>query len=99
MAEIQHTLALAKPAGDAYGRQLSGLGINLLVKEILASVGFLVEVMEVEQVYSNPDFAIMAHAGEEFMLHADSTYHSNPLLSLTGDGTVRGIGVDACCAR
>ncbi len=94
MAEITHTDHIEKPAGDEYGRRLRGLGINLLVRDVLATVGFLVEVMELEQVYSNPDFAILRHQGMELMLHADGTYHSNPLLGLTGDGAIRGVGVE-----
>ena len=68
MAEITHTDHIEKPAGDEYGRRLRGLGINLLVRDVLATVGFLVEVMELEQVYSNPDFAILRHQGMELML-------------------------------
>ncbi|MDP6707841.1 MAG: VOC family protein [Alphaproteobacteria bacterium] len=94
MSEIEHTSHLEKPAGDPYGRQLRGFGVNLLVTDVLATVRFLVEVMGIEQVYSNPDFAILRHEGMEFMLHADGTYHSNPLLGLTGDGAVRGVGVE-----
>ncbi len=94
MADIGHTTNLEKPDGDSYGRALHGFGVNLLVRDMLASVRFLVEVMGVEQVYSNEDFAIMRHGGMEFMLHTDGTYHSNPLLSLTGDGAVRGVGVE-----
>ena len=94
MAEIEHTTHIEKPAGDEYGRRLEGFGVNLLVRDVLATVGFLVEVMGLEQVYSNADFAILGHQGMELMLHADATYHSNPLLGLTGDGAVRGVGVE-----
>ncbi len=94
MAKIEHTTHIEKPAGDEYGRRLKGFGVNLLVRDVLATVAFLVEVMGLEQVYSNADFAILKHQGMELMLHADGTYHSNPLLGLTGDGAVRGVGVE-----
>ncbi len=94
MARIDHTTETEKPAGDVYGRQLRGFGVNLLVRDVLASVRFLLEVMGLEQVYSNDDFAILRHDGMEFMLHSDGTYHANPLLALTGDGAARGIGVE-----
>ncbi len=94
MGEIGHTTDVEKPSGEAYGRALRGFGVNLLVRDVLASVRFLVEVLEVEQVYSDADFALMRHQGMEFMLHADGTYHSNPLLGLTGDGAIRGVGVE-----
>jgi hypothetical protein len=36
----------------------------------------------------------MRHQSDEWMLHADHTYHDNPLLRLTGDGTMRGVGCE-----
>jgi catechol 2,3-dioxygenase-like lactoylglutathione lyase family enzyme len=90
----EHTTDLEKPDGAAYGKALQSFGVNLLVRDVLASVRFQVEVLEVEQVYSNADFAIMRHQGTEWMLHADHTYHANPLLGLTGDGAVRGVGCE-----
>jgi len=94
MNETDHTNHVEKPAGDPYGRGLRGFGVNLLVADVLAQVRFLVEVLGVEQVYSDPDFAIMRHDGTDFMLHADGTYHSNPALSLTGENGLRGAGVE-----
>jgi catechol 2,3-dioxygenase-like lactoylglutathione lyase family enzyme len=89
-----YTNNLEKPNGIAYGKALRGFGVNLLVRNILASVQFEVEVLGVEQVYSNPDFAIMRYQDTEWMLHGDHTYHDNPLLGLTGDGAVRGVGCE-----
>lgn len=91
---VEHTKDVEKPAGDPYGRALKGFGVNILVKDVLAAVAFEVEVLGAEQVYSDPDFAIMRHDGMEWMLHSDGTYHSNPLLSVTGDGAIRGAGVE-----
>jgi len=90
----EHTNDLEKPNGAAYGAARRGFGLNLLVRNVLASVQFEVEVLGVEQVYSNPDFAIMRYQGTEWMLHADHTYHDNPLLGLTGDSAVRGLGCE-----
>jgi catechol 2,3-dioxygenase-like lactoylglutathione lyase family enzyme len=90
----KHTAHIEKPNGAVYGRALRGFGVNLLVRDVLASVAFQTEVLGVEQVYSNADFAIMRHQGMEWMLHADHTYHDNPLLGLTGDGAIRGAGIE-----
>ena len=51
---------------------------------------------EIDRVgYSDDaDFAVLAHGGQQWMLHGDHTYHSNPLLGLTGDGALRGVGVE-----
>jgi catechol 2,3-dioxygenase-like lactoylglutathione lyase family enzyme len=90
----EHTLDIEKPDGAVYGKALRGFGVNLLVRDVLASVAFHVQILGVEHVYSNADFAIMRHQGIEWMLHADHTYHDNPLLGLTGDGAVRGVGCE-----
>lgn len=85
------------PAAD-YGRSLRGLGINLLVRDVARTVAFANEVLGAMVVYSDPDFAVLRHGsgenGAEWMLHADHTYASHPLLALTGDGAIRGAGVE-----
>jgi catechol 2,3-dioxygenase-like lactoylglutathione lyase family enzyme len=95
-------------AADAYGRSLSGMGVNLLVRDIARAVAFQREVLGCTAVYADPDFAVMRHGGGEWMLHADHTFADHPLLALTGDGALRGVGVelrlyaadpDACEAR
>ncbi len=91
---MDHTHDLEKPDGAAYGKALRAFGVNLLVRDVLASVAFQVEVLQVEQVYSDVDFAIMAHQCTEWMLHTDHTYHDNPLLGLTGDAAMRGVGCE-----
>ncbi len=79
---------------DAYGRSLKGFGVNLLVRDVAAMCGFLAEVLGVKVVYADRDFAVCHHGGQEWMLHSDASYHSNPLLALTGDGTIRGAGLE-----
>ena len=81
------------PAAE-YGRSLKGFGINLLVSDVDAMLTFLVEVFGVRVVFADKDFAVLAHGEQEWMLHGDHTYHSNPLLALTGDGALRGVGVE-----
>ena len=36
----------------------------------------------------------MRHQSVERMLHVDHTYRDDPLLRLTGDGTMRGVGYE-----
>ena len=81
------------PAAD-YGRSLKGFGINLLVRDVDNSLAFLRDVLRVEVVYANRDFAVLAYGDQQWLLHADHTYHSNPLLALTGDGALRGAGAE-----
>ena len=86
----------------AYGRSLSGLSINLLVKDVARAVAFEREVLGAALAYADADFAVLRWrapgapdaATSEWMLHADHTYGSHPLLGLTGDGAVRGAGAE-----
>jgi len=80
---------------EDYGRSLRGFHVNLLVKDVARSVAFAREVLEASVVYADPDFAVLRRGeGAEWMLHADHTYGSHPLLALTGDGALRGPGVE-----
>ena len=81
-------------SADAYGRSLKGFGVNILVSDVARSLDFLTAVLGVVVVYSDADFAVCRHGGSEWMLHSDGIYHANPLLALTGDGAVRGAGLE-----
>jgi len=85
-------------AAPDYGRSLKGFGVNLLVRDVPRAVAFAKTVLGATLVYGDPDFAVLRHGSggnaAEWMLHADHTYSSHPLLSLTGDGAVRGVGVE-----
>jgi catechol 2,3-dioxygenase-like lactoylglutathione lyase family enzyme len=86
-------------AADAYGRSLRGMGVNLLVREVARSVAFLTEVLTLDLVYADADFAVLRFGGRErggqdVILHADHTYAEHPLLALTGDGALRGAGAE-----
>ena len=84
----------AFPSADAYGRSLSGFGVNLLVSDVAATLAFLGGVLAVETVHAEADFAVCRYQGHQWMLHSDASYHSNPLLALTGDGAIRGAGLE-----
>ena len=95
------------PADD-YGRSLTGFGVNLLVRDVPRSLDFLRQVLGLSPVHATRDFAVLRHGTQEWMLHSDASYHANPLLALTGDGALRGAGIelrlygldpDLCAAR
>ncbi|WP_282604625.1 glyoxalase/bleomycin resistance/extradiol dioxygenase family protein [Pelagibius sp. Alg239-R121] len=79
---------------DAFGRSLTGMGVNLLVPRIEPVLSFTTKVLELETVYSDADFAVLSHGDHSWMLHADHTYHAHPLLALTSDGALRGVGLE-----
>jgi catechol 2,3-dioxygenase-like lactoylglutathione lyase family enzyme len=83
---------------DEYGRSLKGLGINLLVRDVGRSVAFARDVLGATVAVADKDFAVLRYSRgrseAEWMLHADGTYHANPLLTLLEDSAVRGLGLE-----
>lgn len=73
----------------------TGLSINLLVRDVARSVAFAQDVLGAIVVYSDADFAVQRLGGPaDWMLHADHTCGEHPLLVLTGDNALRGVGVE-----
>jgi catechol 2,3-dioxygenase-like lactoylglutathione lyase family enzyme len=77
-----------------YGASLRGLGVNLLVSDVAASVAFAQSVLGAETVYADPDFAVLRLEGSEWMLHADHTYENHPLSGFVAGAEGRGIGAE-----
>lgn len=79
---------------DAYGRSLSALTVNLLVRDIARSVAFYADVIGVDVLYADPDFAALRAKGVDFMLHADHTYEDHPWQAQLVAGRDRGLGAE-----
>ena len=97
------------PADD-YGRAMPTSSVNLLVRDVQASVLFYRDVLGATIRYADTDFAALNLASAEFMLHADHTYDHHPLYAriqargatLRGTGAelrVMGVNPDAVQAR
>lgn len=78
----------------AFGRSLTGLGLNLLVRDVPAEVAFLQEVFGLAAHRVSANFAIIEYGAQVFQLHADATYGHNPLLSLIPEAGARGGGLE-----
>lgn len=84
-----------KPDADAFGRSLGpGLGVNLLVTDIEASVRFQHAVLGAKVVYWDSDFAIMEALGSVWQLHHDRTYRNHPLGGIAQAAEGRGAGAE-----
>jgi catechol 2,3-dioxygenase-like lactoylglutathione lyase family enzyme len=85
-------------SAEEYGRSLKGLGINLVVRDVARSVAFARDVLGASVAVADKDFAVLRYTkgrtAAEWMLHADGTYHANPLLTLLEDSAVRGTGLE-----
>lgn len=79
---------------DPFGRSLRGIGLNLLVRDVPAHCAFLETVFGLSCHQVTTDFAIVRHGDQVFQLHADATYHSNPLLGLLPENPPRGAGIE-----
>ena len=86
-------------AADNYGRSLRGFGVNILVSDMARATAFQVDVLAANVVYQDADFAVFSHCdakgmAHQWILHTDHTYADHPLLALTGDGALRGAGIE-----
>jgi predicted enzyme related to lactoylglutathione lyase len=81
-------------SAEDFGKSLRGIGLNLLVRDVMATAEFLREVFEVGVHRLSKDFAIITYGDQVFQLHADGTYHANPLLNLLPENPPRGAGVE-----
>lgn len=77
-----------------FGRSLRGVGINLLTRDVLSLAQFLDDVFGTRTHRASADFAIVTYGDQLFQLHADHTYHSNPLPSLLPENGARGGGIE-----
>src|SRR5215467_1698935 len=83
------------PADD-YGRSLPKFSVNLLVRDVQASLPFYCDVLGATVRYADEDFAALNLAGAEFMLHADHAYDHHPLYKYIAgvESRRRGLGAE-----
>ncbi len=79
---------------ETFGKSLSGIGLNLLVRDVPAECAFLAQVFGMKAFQPTADFAILTYGKDVFQLHSDGTYHSNPLLGLLPESPPRGGGIE-----
>jgi uncharacterized glyoxalase superfamily protein PhnB len=79
---------------DEYGRGLPKFTVNLLVRDVAKALPFYRDVLQATVRYADGDFAALAIAGIDFMLHADHTYDRHPLYGRVKDVKARGNGAE-----
>ncbi len=93
---------------NSFGRSLKGVGLNLLVRDVRARCALIETVFDMTAFQISADFAILGYGDQVFQVHADGTYHSNPLLRVLPETPPRGAGIeirlydsdpDLCAAR
>ncbi len=81
-------------AADDVGRSLTGAGFNLLVADMERALEFHRDVLDVDVVYADADFALVGQGDARWMLHADHTYDDHPMAGLVRGLEGRGAGVE-----
>lgn len=81
-------------SAETFGAALTGIGLNLLVRDVPTQVTFLEHVFGMQGHQVSADFAILTYKGQIMQLHADGTYHSNPLQGLLPEAGPRGAGAE-----
>jgi len=77
-----------------YGRTLSGLSVNLIVRDVARSSPFYTGVLQLRLLYSDEDFAAFEREGVRLQLHADHTYARMPWAARLREESSRGLGAE-----
>jgi len=81
-------------SADAYGRTLTGLSVNLIVRDIAISLPFYTTVLGLRLLFSDEDFAAFEGDGVRLQLHADHTYDRMPWAPRLAESGKRGLGAE-----
>ena len=80
------------PAAD-FGRSLTGLGVNLLCRDVPAMAAFLEGCFGLSVHRLSADFALARHGAVLMQLHSDATFSRHSLHPLLPETPPRGAGV------
>lgn len=81
-------------SAEDFGASLRGLGINLIVPDVLREVGFLTTTFDMTAHRVSADFAILVTGTVIFQLHSDGTYSGNPYQGMLPETPPRGAGAE-----
>lgn len=79
---------------DIFGKTLTGLGLNLIVRDVPRHVSFLKDNFDMKAFRATNDFAILKYTDQIFQLHADHTYGRHPLFGILPENPPRGAGIE-----
>ena len=82
-----------KTAAD-YGRTLTRLSVNLLVRDVARSLPFYTDVLGFNVQYSDVDFAALERDAVNIQLHADHCYDGMPWAARLEEPGKRGLGAE-----
>lgn len=77
-----------------YGRTLTGLSVNLIVRDVARSLPFYTRVLGLRELHSDEDSAALESGGVRIQLHADHTYERMPWAARLSADEKRGLGAE-----
>ncbi len=83
-----------KVSAAEFGQSLTGISVNLLVRDVRGQAAFLAAVFGCRVWRLSTDFAIILHAGQAMQLHSDATFAAHPLHALLPEAAPRGAGAE-----
>ena len=81
-------------SASEYSKDLSGLIVNLLVKDIKHSIHFLQKIINAKIIYQDPDFAAIEGFGSRWCIHSYNTYGTHPFLNFIKSSKSKGLGIE-----
>lgn len=84
-----------RPDPMAFGRGLaSGVGVNILVKDVEASIRWQAAVLGAVVIYWEDHFAIVRAQGSVWLVHSDWSYRDHEMTGVVRGVEARGAGVE-----
>ena len=81
-------------SASEYSKDLCGLTINLLVKDIKHSINFLQKIINAKIIYQDPDFAAIEGFGGRWCIHSYHTYDYQPYMDIIKSSKPKGLGIE-----
>lgn len=78
----------------AMAHALTGLGLNLLCRDVRRETAFLIAVFGMTAHQAGRDFALMRTGSQLFQLHSDASFAAHPLAALLPETPPRGAGIE-----
>lgn len=80
-------------SGAELGRQMRGVGVNLLCRDVSRMAAFLGGCLGLTLHRVEADFALAGHGEALIQVHSDAAFGAHPLSALLPDNPPRGAGV------
>ena len=81
-------------SASEYSKDLSGLTINLLVKDIKHSINFLQKIINAKIIYQDPDFAAIEGFGSSWNIYSYHTYDNHAYINIIKSSKPKGLGIE-----